>query len=407
MLSRAIRMPLLLVVLCALAFSVRAQGLTPPKPATPYLSLRYDTTGQTVEEARKEAHLRAIRNAVGRLYFTDYMLRARTLLTPYLAAHHNDFIARETIFENRLQGGQRFLDIEVVVDCEKLWADLFEKRFVYRPALRPLFYVFMSETFDGAEMVDHSARTHLLELMNGKDLATRFDKLPYRYLWADPPLRADDPAIPVSDKTEVVLANPSPYKDPSVSAEALAEACREAQRNEVEVFIAATVETKTTEKTDVYFESYTYVETFCSLKLVRSDTHEILAVAETRVSAAHPDADQARRVAAASALSKIAPEIFTAFQSVWDKTVLRKAKIRVMTVGKDGVADLATVRELVKAAVPEATVYTRAAFANIGVMNVDWSGGEIADLIRRLQLSNHPQYNIVFVAPDSLILEIL
>ncbi len=39
---------------------------------------------------------------------------------------------------------------EVAVDNEKLYADLDEKRFLYRPALRPVFYLFLSETFDGS-----------------------------------------------------------------------------------------------------------------------------------------------------------------------------------------------------------------------------------------------------------------
>ncbi|MFP4581564.1 MAG: hypothetical protein ACLFQ6_12630 [Candidatus Sumerlaeia bacterium] len=406
MLPRVLRMPLLVSAICLFVLSISfAQDIIPPKPASPYLTERYEVVGDDLDGALKNAHVRAINSAVGRLYFTDYMLRARTLVEPYVSQHHKEFIVREEIFENRLRGGQRFLDVEVVVDCEKLWADLVEKRFIYRPAFRPLFYVFMSETFDEAEVTSKDGRNYLLELMNGKEMAAKFDKLPYRYLWQDPPLLADDPNIPASDKSEVVMTTISPYKDPSVDMESLMAACREAQRNEVEVFVAGSIETKTVKKEKLYFDDYTYVETYVSLKLVRSDNGEILFSRDTRVSGAHKDAAEARRMATYSALNKIAPPMFAAFDAMWDKMILRAAKLRIMAVGQES-PQLDTIKELIKAAVPNVDIYTRSEFSNIGVINIDWDG-DTADLIQRLKLVEFPQMHIVFVAPNSMILELL
>ncbi|NQU45189.1 hypothetical protein HQ520_18050 [bacterium] len=374
-----------------------AVALAPPVPSERLLTQRYQLTGDSEAELLKEAKVRAIRSAVGRVYFTDYMIRGQRLLDPYISQYFDKFIARQRIWKSEIEGGRRQVDIEVVVDCEKLYNDLHEKRFFYRPALRPQFYVFMAETFDGQDVAERTGRKHLLEVINKRE---------YRYLWEDRPGRANDPDITAADKTEKILTVVSPFQDPTVDPKTLAAVTREAQRSEVEVFVAGVIRTETVQKDRIYFDEYTYVRTYCALQLIRSDNGEVLGSVYTTVSAAAQDPETARRTATLDALNKLTPELFAAYDEKWDKMILRKADLRIMTVGPEGNhADV--VRHIVARVAPDAEIYERAAYANIHVLTVSWSGTHAVDLLYLLRKTEFPKFHMVFVEPDGLILELL
>ncbi|MFW6303837.1 MAG: hypothetical protein ACOC2L_04380 [Candidatus Sumerlaeota bacterium] len=102
------------------------------------------------------------------------MLRARNLLQAYLERNAETFVTRYNINANEVRGGQRFLDVDIIVDLEKLYDDLNSKRFIYEPAFRPVFYLFLSEQYNGQAAGQPLAREIILNELAGRE---------YRYLW--------------------------------------------------------------------------------------------------------------------------------------------------------------------------------------------------------------------------------
>ena len=393
MTSRTMRLILAVTVLAlALGGVPPARAADPPAAGERLLTFHYELYGKSQDDLVREGCIRAVKSAIGRLYFTDSMLRAQTLLDPYLEQNLNRFIARRKVTTSEIRGGRRFIALDVIVNNEKIYADLNEKKFLYRPALRPLFYIFLSETYDD-QPTPPVARRRLLEMI---------DERQYRYLWEP---GSDKPGVAVSEKQEVAVAPTLAEKDVSLSPEDLQAACDVAQRSEVEVFITGTVQTKTTKSEKVYYDDYTFVETRCSLKIVRSDNGEVTASGETVSSAGHTDPAKSVAAAALGAVNEIAPGLFDSYFKQWAKMILRKADVRIMITGVDS-DTLRMFRQILKGVAPGAEVYTRAAYADIAVVTVSWEGRADA-LVQVLRETFYPSFRIKESGPGELILEVL
>lgn len=383
---------LAMTLLAPLSMSVYAQRVDVEVPGPRFLSFRYQLTGESRDELLREATMRAAMSAAGRVYFSDYMLRGRRLLGPYITEYWDRFRAGQRVHVDEVRGGRRYLDVEIMIDQQQLLADLAEKRFLYRPALRPLFYIFLEEKAPGGKSVS-AGRDQLLEMLAKRE---------YRYLWEGE--SRDDPNVPFSKKKEVELSDPPASKDVTASEEDLLAACREAQRNEVEVFIAGSLTSEVKNEETLYFDKYAFVKTRLSLKLVRSDTAEVLESVEIVRHAAHQDASKAAQAATRAAVSEAAPKLFDVFDRVWAKTILRKADLRLMVTGvkPDG---LNVVRQVLTGALPEAEIFERGAFGEVAVLTLTW-GGEVAQLLRDLNLAAHPDFTLTPAGPQELIMEV-
>lgn len=386
-------------------FGMSLPAMDPPQPAYPRFTATYELEGENEEAVIHKAKLRAVKTCVGRIYFADYMLRARSLLDPYIEQYLDRFVAQLRVRESGIKAGSWKMKLDVVVDCVKLYEDLHEKRFIYIPAYRPLFYVFMAETFDGQNVEDRAGRDYLLEKINEEKVGedNELIKPAYRYLWLDEPARADNPMIPAAEKQEYVMEVISPYQNPLAGPEALAAACREAERNEVEVFLAGKLETITEEKKEVYFDNYTYVKTTCELALVRADTGEVLASERNAVSAAHLDPEEARRRASRAAIDKTVPSLFAWFDANWRNMILREGKLRVMVLSPQE-EDFGVVSNILMGLGEDVRIYTRSLYGQVAVYNVDWEGST-KDLIERVRVTRFPRFHMVFVKPDGIILQ--
>jgi hypothetical protein len=384
------------ILSATLAFAILSAGATPlqaldpPVPSPRLLSLHYELTGESEEALVKEASVRAVLSAIGRIYFSDLALRGQPLLEAYVGKRWMEFAVHQ-VNVSEVRGGRRFVNLDVVVDCKKLYDDLHEKRFTYRPALRPVFYIFLSETYDEGKTAP-VGRRRLLETIQQRE---------YRYLWAND---AEDFSVPPSQKQEVPIREPLPDLDVSRTAEDLASACAEAQRNEVEVFVAGTLETKTTRKGKLYFDEYTFVETFCSLKLIRSDTGEVLASEEARMAAGHIDAAEAVAAATRAAVDKTAPGLFGVFDKQWGKTILRKANLRVMVFGaNDDSLDL--LKQVLTGIAPDLEIYTRSSYADVAVLTLSWKD-QTRDLVDVLRHTQYPDLVMTPIEPDGMVIQI-
>jgi len=357
-----------------------------------YLTFQYDLYGKAPGDLVREGCIRGVKSAIGRMYFGDSMLRGRSLLDAYVERHWERLIARRKITASEVRGGRRFVALEVVVDNEKIRADLTQKKFLYRPAFRPLFYIFMEETYDG-KATAAVGRRRLLEMI---------DERQYRYLWES---GSDKAGVPVAEKEEVAVAPPLPEQDATASARALGAACDEAQRNEVEVVIAGAIRTRTTRTGKLYYDDYTFVETRCVLKVIRADTGEVIASGETVTSAGHMEAAKAVAAATLAAVNEIGPGLLDEYFKQWGKMILRKADVRILITGVDA-EGLGLFRQVLQGAVPGAEVYTRAVYADVAVVTVSL-GGKVKELGRALRDTFYPAFRMTQGAPGEMILEVL
>ncbi len=381
-----LKFPLVLLMLSLSLSSL--QALEPLVPTQRLVTSQYKIAGDSQQDIINEAASRAVKSAVGRVYFSDYMLRAVDLLDLYLDKNASSFITRNFVSVNEIRGGRRYMELEVVVDTKKLYDDIMEKRFIYRPEVRPVFTLFLSETFNGATPPERVGRKLLLETIQSRQ---------YRYLWQE---GTEDSPQPV----ELPFITLQPHQDVGLSPESLANACREAQRHEVEVFVTGSVETTTVKKDKVYFDTYEFVETRCTLKLVRSDTGEVLKSVETVTSSGNVDTAMAIKESTTSAIEKLAPVLFDAFDNQWAKTIHRKATMRVLTVG---IADdsLGGLKEILAGVSPDSKIFTRGRFADTAVFAIDWPG-EPDELIKMLRRSPHPTFSMAQIQPNTLLIEI-
>lgn len=405
MLTRTLSRLFLPILLCLFVVA-GVPAINPPEAPTRYMTQFHAVTAPSVEACRHQAVVATVKSIAGRTYFSNLLLRGRDLIVPYLEQYGERFVVRVDVRKNEVRGRARYMEMDVVVDSEKLFKDLQEKRFFYRPALRPLFYIFMAETFDEQQVEERTGRTQILQILNGETLeAGATGQLAYRYLWQNPVLVADDPAIPVAEKTEVVLAEPSAYADPFAEEGGLLQAAREALRNEVEVFLAGSCKTESIAKKEIYFDSYHYVKTQCDLRLVRADTQEVLAHEVIAVSAAHLDAEEARRIATRSAIQKVVPSLLDVYNQSWDKMVLGEANLRVMAIGVSA-DNIQVLKEVIARIDPDVEIYRRGDLADVAVITVDWNGSH-EDLVEMLKLSEFPEFQIEYDPSKGLVLEVL
>ncbi|HBF33865.1 TPA: hypothetical protein DDW35_04820 [Candidatus Sumerlaeota bacterium] len=411
---------LLLAIFCGgmLLTAVSAQAQSGPVPSERYLRQHYVLTGPDEATVLMDARSRALRSATARIFFTDYLLRARNLITPYLEQNYAPFISHERVSKSEIQGGKRYVEVDITVDCEKLFRDLDEKKFLYRPAIRPVLYVYMAENFNGVPVSDFTGRQRILEEINKRGEV--------RYLWeedAKRPTRNNDVTVPVTEKKEVVMTDISPYEDPTLTSATLLAACREAERNEVEVFLAGAMILKTVrENKEVYFDKFQAVEAKCTLQLVRADTGEVLSTVSTAFTAQDRDLDAARKLAARSVIEKMMPELLSTFDkksmptfttvdkprkptSKWDRMMLREADLRLMTVGLNSDV-LETVRQILAGLGGNVEMLTRSSFAGTSVISVTWPG-QMSDLFNRLHQTVFPGLNVIFIPPNGMILQVI
>jgi hypothetical protein len=372
--------------------TAQAFAIEPPAPPAPLTTYSYELMGQSDDALIRDGCVRALKSSVGQVYFSDYMLYARSLLDAYIDKNWERLVARYKVKTRDLRGGRRHVVMDVVVDNTKLYADLVEKRFLYRPAVRPLFYVFLSETYDGSPTAP-IGRKRILETIDGHQ---------YRYLWEE----GDDSVdIPTENKREVLLPLGLPEKDPTSDQTTMEGAMREAQRNEVEVFVAGTIESKTTRSGRLYFDDYTFVQTRCSLKLVRADTGEILGEAQTTTAAGNTDQAAAVSAATLAAVNEVAPKVFDVFDKVWGKTIQRKADMRIMATGVN--QDIVSLFiQVVKGIAPAAEIYTRSFYEDVAVLTLSWNG-RAEDLLQILRHTDYPSFTATVVKPEAIIISSL
>ncbi len=392
--SNRITASVLALLACLLAAGSVA-AFEPPKPITPRLTLRYQKQGEKEEVLVREAMVQAVRAGVGRIYFANVMLRGLDILDPYIQKQVQTFIPRHEVLVSEVRGGQRYVDVEIVVDMEKLYQDLYEKQFLYRPALRPIYYAALSETLNGEPVASQFGRTYLIRKLN--DLPERR----FRFLWTD---EVDDPSVPVTKKQAVSVENVPAGAD--VSAK-LPEACRELQRHEVEFFLTGAIQTSTTRSVELYLNTTPthFVETRARIQMVRSDTGQVIRSVDIRKVSGNVDLNKAMEDSVASAMDVAATQLFDNFAGMWGKTVQDKADVRILVAGANA-DNLNILNVLLNTLTPKAEIYTRSSFDGVAVLNLGWNG-PMEKLVNLLREARHPEFKVTQVGTNGLLIELL
>lgn len=133
----------------------------PPNPGAPTVqqSLRqkfgrlvkfeYELRGPDEEALVAQSRTNALMSLAGRVYFDDKILLSQDLLPKYFDRYGDRFVRSIRIANRRIEGGQPAFAVELIADYDALLDDLTEKRFVFRPQLRPIFYAFVDQTING------------------------------------------------------------------------------------------------------------------------------------------------------------------------------------------------------------------------------------------------------------------
>ncbi len=385
---------ILALLACLLAAGTVA-AFEPPKPITPRLTLRYQKLGEKEDVLVREAMVQAVRAGVGHIYFANVMLRGLDILDPYIRQNVQTFIPRHEVLVSEIRGGQRYVDVEIVVDMEKLYQDLHEKQFLYRPALRPIYYAAFSETLNGEPVASQFGRTYLIRKLNDQP------ERRFRFLWTDD---VDDPAVPVTKKQAVSVENVPADADVS---DRLAEACRELQRHEVEFFLTGTIQTSTTRSVELFLNTDPthFVETHARIQMVRSDTGQVIRSVNIRKVSGNVDLNKAMEDAVASAMDVAATQLFDDFAGMWGKTVQEKADVRILVAG--ATADhLNVLHVLLNTLTPKAEIYTRSSFDGVAVLNLGWNG-PMEKLVNLLREARHPEFKVTPVGTNGLLIELI
>lgn len=277
--------------LAASVASVGALTVTPLDEKT--VSVEVATSGVTREEALTEARTRAVLSTAGRVLIDNQLLRADELMDKYLRTYGSEFVTAVEVYEEKFTGGRNVLSSRVFIDYEKLVRDLQEKRFLYTPAYKPMFAVFMQEDLEGNPMAQEVARPLLRNALETVGMRA------YKGTITTPPTNVDFQAD--ADLTKLAL--------------------EAAERRNVEILITGTTTTRQRGQNDYYYDTFFFYDTEMTASLVRVDTGEKIDTVTVRGSASGRDRAEAIRQSIERASNDAATTIDEKYASFWPRVV--------------------------------------------------------------------------------------
>ncbi|MBN1900519.1 hypothetical protein JW926_04245 [Candidatus Sumerlaeota bacterium] len=322
--------------------------------------------GASEKEAMEEAVREAVQSCVGRAYFSDNLIMARSLLIKYIDQYYEKFIYSRVV-ESKTQSGDKIrLKLKIFVDYSRLLKDLDEKGFLFTPRIRPYFLVFLSEVLDEAPATYNHGREAV------------------RSAWKDITGQRDP-------ENEILI--PPPNMDVTESEPFLEEAIRVAQKNGVELIISGTSSSERDERKEFYYETYTFYRTTVHLKMIRVDNGKVMG--ETTVSslAASERENQAIQLSITRAARKAASELADAFNANWEHSVLNKGDYIFMFSGVND-EKIELINKHLSALDPNARVFIRSRYADVAVVNFLYKGNH-EKLIFTLERLSYPRMHII------------
>lgn len=302
-----IRLFSLMAVLGMLAIGSAAAGLTVSPLNEELVSVQVEARGETREQVLSELKDQAVLAATGRIFLTNTLVRAEELLDAYLDNYGQQFVKGVEVVEDRFRGGMTELRARVYVDYAALKNDLEEKRFLYSPAYRPFFTIFLEETIDGEVSPEPISRETTADVM----LRSGFKP------------------------SESVIEEPSRGTDVSATPESLHRGFIAAERRGIEILVTGRATTTLREERDVYYDRFFFYDTELELSMYRVDTRELLARTRTSGAASDRARGEAIRIAIERAAERAATRFASTYREYWPKVVLSDADYQILLTGAD------------------------------------------------------------------------
>jgi len=282
---------------------------------------------------------------------------AKELLERYLERYGDRFVHSYRVLEQPLHQGKYDMKINVYVDYQKLVGDLEEKRFLYQPAYRPYFLVFLAERLEGEQALYAYGHKTLREIMVDNGLKLREEEILY------PPSN-----INVMD-----------------DANLLREARIAALKNNCELLITGKSSTSQLDKRELYYDTYHFHATQVELQLLRVDTGEILFETTAKGTAGRIDEDESIRSSIRRAMDRALQPLIEYYRANWNQIFLGTTSYRLLLVGIDE-EEYQQLLDFINAH-EETQAYARGFFGRTGVLNVetDLEPSDLADYVARFK----------------------
>ena len=305
-----------------------------------------DAEGATEKEAVEDASREAVQSCVGRVYFTDKLVMARSLLTRYIDHYYHKFVFSTLTVNKRHTGDKVYLKIKVYVDYSRLLADLEEKGFLFKPKARPLFIVFLSEILDGS---------------------------PAPYSFGRDTIRSSWKDMTGQREPEAEITIPPTNMDVSESPPLFNEAIRVAQKNGAEIVLCGTSKSQREERQEFYYDTYTFYRTTISLKVMRVDDGKVMGEITVSSIAGSLRQSQAIELSITRAANKAASALAETFLAQWDNTVQNKGDYIFLF---SGVTDekLDIINKHLLSLDPNARFFLKSRYSDVAVGNFLYKG---------------------------------
>jgi hypothetical protein len=348
--------------------SLRQREAIVVNPLTDELvSVALQARGDSRELALVSARQRAVLATAGRVLIEGRLIRASGLMERYLERNAARFVTGIEAIRERFSGGQTVIDCRVFIDYNALRADLEEKRFLYRPAFKPTFAVFLDETLDGQPLGQEVGRILLQNEM--------------------------EKALIKSYGGEI--DNPTTRID-VVAADRLSDAIVAAERRNVELIVTGTVRTRSMNEIQnrrVYFDNFSFYETEMNLRVLRVDTGEELFTVEARNSAAAREQAEAIRLAIERTSATIASSIQEQYRTFWANVVQGGADFEVLLTGTDDELIRVVMLHLERLG-PRTGIHVKRQFNRSAVLSVITTATR-AELLELLKSCPYPSLTVV------------
>jgi len=308
----------------------------------------------------------AVQSCVGRVYYSEQIVIARPLLEKYIDSYYKKYIFTVVVDSQKQIGDRIHLTMKVFVNYTRLLKDLEEKRFFFRPNVRPLFIVFLKET------LDNESATY----KDGWETV--------RSSWRD----LTGQRLPETEITAPMF-NVNVVETPAL----LAEAIRSAQKNGAEIIITGESSTVREKREEIYYDTYAFYRTNVTLKIIRADTGSILDESTATSLAGSTMQSQAINLSIVNAVRKAVFQLAEYYQNNWDKIVRNKGDYLLMFTG---VSDekLELIKKRLSSLDESAAVYVKSFYADTAVVNLVYKGNR--QLLKdAIEGSSYPRMHII------------
>lgn len=317
----------------------------------------------TVNLAVRRAMIDAVEKSVARFMASDKLIKAIHLIDSYLRQNLDQYIQTHTIVSQERNNDLWDVEVRVIVDIKKLYSDLDEKGFIYKPRFFPKVLVIINETIDGEPSSNYYARKTIEGYIQNK-------------------------GMDIVSSEEFKQVDFSKDKDKIVQY---------AQQMEAEIVILGDAtanfkqEIDKSKKTN-FLDPQSLYDTNLKLDIIRIDNDEIYLSKDSFASRADRNKEDAIRKSIEQSATNCSENLYEDYYLKWQKEVLNQIDYQFI-LNDTNEQDLSVFIDNLKRFDNEIKIYPRFFWHNTAILNVDYKG-EKKTLKEFINNMKHPAYKI-------------